>query len=159
MGVTGTADRMRFAFDRSWAFDVPVNRLWSLFSDTGSFSTWWPWLRSFEPVPLEIGSRTRCSIGPPLPYLLNVGLEVLDLAPERFVEVAVSGDAEGIARLELSAENGGPGSAARLVWELEVRRPMLRMAASVARPLLQWGHDWVVSNGVAQFRRAALGAS
>jgi len=44
------------------------------------------------------------------------------------------------------------GSTARLHWTLEVQRPMLRMAASVGRPILQWGHDWVVSNGVEQFR-------
>ena len=50
--------------------------------------------------------------------------------------------------------NAGDGSRARLVWLLEVRRPALRMAAVVGRPVLQWGHDWVVANGVEQFRNA-----
>jgi len=63
------------------------------------------------------------------------------------------GDVRGPARLEIDRVPNG--SQARLVWDLEVRRPILRTAARVARPLLQWGHDWVVSNGVAQFRRAA----
>jgi hypothetical protein len=33
---------------------------------------------------------------------------------------------------------------------------MLRVAARAARPMLQWGHEWVVNNGVEQFRRAAI---
>lgn len=147
--------RMRFAFDRAWDFDVPVEQLWALFTDTASFSRWWPWLRQFTPVPLEPGARTSCSIGPPLPYLLNVDLLVTDVTPTSAVDVTVSGDAAGPARLEV--RDGHAGSTARLVWELEVQRPLLRMATTLARPLLQWGHDWVVTNGVEQFRRAAIG--
>jgi hypothetical protein len=123
-------------------------------SDTSAFSGWWPWLRAFEPVELEPGAQTRCSIGPPLPYVLSVAISVVDVVPERSLVVTVSGDLEGPARLEV-----GPspvGSTARLVWELEVRRPALRIVATVARPTLQWGHEWVVNNGVEQFRRAAI---
>lgn len=142
----------RFAFDRSWDFDVAPTQLWALFCDTSSFTRWWPWLRSFDPVPLEVGAHTRCAIGPPLPYMLNVELDVVGAEPATRVDVVVTGDVQGPARLEI--EPVVHGSRARLVWDLEVRRPMLRTAARVARPVLQWGHDWVVSNGVAQFRRA-----
>jgi hypothetical protein len=45
-----------------------------------------------------------------------------------------------------------------LVWGLEISRPLLRRVATVARPMLQWGHDWIVDRGVEQFRRAALDA-
>jgi hypothetical protein len=141
-----------FAFDRSWDFAVPRGELWSVLSDTSSFSTWWPWLRAFDAVPLEVGAMTRCAIGPPLPYVLSITLEVIGVIDEESVEVAVSGDLRGPARLEVGER--ADGSYARLVWLLEVRRPMLRMAAVVGRPVLQWGHDWVVSNGVEQFRSA-----
>lgn len=123
-------------------------------SDTSAFPRWWPWLRSFEPVPLVPGARTRCSIGPPLPYLVNVDIAVVDVVPEELVTVAVSGDLRGPARLEIAATS--LGATARLAWEVEVCRPVLRTAAIVARPVLQWGHDWVVSSGVEQFRRAAI---
>jgi len=141
-----------FAFDRSWDFAVPRSELWSRLADTSSFSTWWPWLRSFDPVPLEVGATTRCVIGPPLPYVLTIDLEVAHVVEQESVAVAVTGDLQGPARLEVA--DHADGSRARLVWGLEVRRPMLRMAASVGRPVLQWGHDWVVSNGVRQFRSA-----
>ena len=141
-----------FAFDRSWDFELTRDDLWSRISDTSSFSTWWPWLRAFDPVPLEAGATTRAAIGPPLPYVLNVALEVADVVEASSVDVLVAGDLHGPARLEVTDLDAG--SRARLLWTLELRRPMLRMAASVARPVLQWGHDWVVTNGVEQFRRA-----
>ena len=143
-----------FTFDRSWEFETSPARLWAVLSDTAAFPRWWPWLRSFEPVSLEAGARTHCAIGPPLPYVLTVELTVLEVVQESLVDVTVSGDVAGPARLEI--EPTATGSTARLVWELEVCRPLLRVAAGVARPVLQWGHEWVVSNGVEQFRRDAL---
>jgi hypothetical protein len=56
----------------------------------------------------------------------------------------------------LEVAERGTRSTARLAWELSIQRPMLRMAATVGRPVLQWGHDWVITNGVEQFRRRAL---
>jgi len=141
-----------FSFDRSWTFGVPRDDLWSRLSDTSSFSTWWPWLRSFDPVPIEPGATTRCAIGPPLPYVLTVDLAVARVVESERVDVEVDGDLRGPAKLELG--DADDGSTARLHWTLEVQRPVLRMAASVGRPILQWGHDWVVSNGVEQFRAA-----
>jgi uncharacterized protein YndB with AHSA1/START domain len=144
----------RFGFDRSFEFELPPDQLWTLLSDTSAFPRWWPWLRSFEAVPLEPGATTRCSIGPPLPYLINVDLAVDDVVTEKLLAVSVSGDLHGPARLEIAAS--ALGSTARLVWELTVTRPGLRVAARVARPLLLWGHDWVVNSGVEQFRRATI---
>src|SRR5437763_1556318 len=69
-----TVDSATFTFDQSWQFDVAPDRLWAACADTESFRRWWPWLRRFDPVPLEAGARTRAAIGPPLPYLLNVEL-------------------------------------------------------------------------------------
>lgn len=143
-----------FAFDRSWEFGVPRSELWSRLADTSSFSTWWPWLRGFDVVPLAVGSTTRCTIGPPLPYVLTIALEVADVVEQESVDVLVTGDLHGPARLEVVDTDAG--SRARLVWTLELRRRTLRVASSVARPILQWGHDWVVSNGVQQFRSAML---
>jgi hypothetical protein len=39
---------------------------------------------------------------------------------------------------------------------MELRRPMLRAAARFGRPVMEWGHDWVVGNGVEQFLQRAL---
>ena len=141
-----------FSFDRSWTFPVSRADLWSHVSDTSSFSTWWPWLRTFDAVPIEEGATTRCVIGPPLPYVLKVDLAVGRVVESESVDVEVDGDLRGPARLVLGECDDG--STARLHWTLEVQRPMLRRAATLGRPILQWGHDWVVRNGVEQFRRA-----
>src|SRR4051812_32008169 len=107
-----------FTFDRSWDFDVSPQRLWAVLEETPAYPRWWPWLRSFEPVALEVGARTRGTIGPPLPYVLAVDLHVIDVVPESLVEVNVSGDVAGPARLEIAPR--AAGSTARLVWTLDV---------------------------------------
>ena len=140
-----------FSFDRSWVFPVSRAELWSRVSDTSSFATWWPWLRAFDAVPIEEGATTRCVIGPPLPYVLTVDLAVARVLDCEAIDVDVDGDLRGPARLELGEHEDG--STARLHWTLDVQRPMLRRAAVLGRPVLQWGHDWVVRNGVEQFRR------
>ncbi len=131
---------------------MPPERLWALLSDTSAYSRWWPWLRSFDPVPIRSGATTHCSIGAPLPYSVRVEVAVLEVVPRERVVATVSGDVRGPARLEIGTT--AVGSTARLAWEVEVRRPLLRGAAFVAKPLLRWGHDRVVSRGVEQFRRA-----
>lgn len=147
-----------FRYDRSWEFAIAPDELWQTITETSEFPRWWPWLRSFEAVPLEPGERTRCVIGPPLPYTLDITLEIEAVEPQRSVDVTVAGDLAGPARLEIAAVDGATGTVARLSWNVEVQRPLLRVAARVARPVLLWGHDWVVSSGVAQFRRSAIRA-
>jgi hypothetical protein len=44
----------------------------------------------------------------------------------------------------------------RLAWEMELCRPVLRAAARFGRPVMEWGHDWVVTTGVEQFLDRAL---
>jgi hypothetical protein len=39
---------------------------------------------------------------------------------------------------------------------LELREPRLRRFARVARPVLGWAHDRIISIGVHQFERVAL---
>lgn len=155
MAVGRWRDRStHFRFDRTWDFAMPPDRLWTLLSDTSAYPRWWPWLHSFDPVPMRAGVTTHCSIGAPLPYRLRLEISVVDVVVREMVSAAVSGDVDGPARLEIVAGPGG--SRARLVWEVEVRRPMLRWAAFVGKPLLRWGHDRVVTRGVEQFRRATI---
>ena len=82
---------------------------------------------------------------------------VRELVAGRLVDAVVEGDLAGPARLEVDAAENGPGSVARLTWAVELRRPVLRAVAQVARPTMEWGHDWVVTQGVEQFRRTGIG--
>jgi hypothetical protein len=143
-----------FEYDRTFDFAVSPETFWATVSRTESFPEWWSWLRSFESDGLRDGSHTSCVIQAPLPYALRVAIDVERAVPPDRIETRVTGDLEGPARLEITPT--GSGCSARLVWVLELREPWLKRIARVARPVLGWAHDRVISSGVRQFERVAL---
>ena len=145
-----------FHFDSTWHFDVPDDRLWDAVSDTSRFPEWFPWLEADHLGPLTTGTVARFRIDPPLPYRLNLIVSVLAVEEGRSVDTEVSGDLVGPARLEVAPTDDG--ATARLVWSLVVRRPALNLLERVARPVMVWGHDAVVSRGLDRFS-AAIGAT
>ena len=145
-----------FRFDRTWRFDVPVEHLWDAVSDTSRFPEWFPWLDADSLGPLTPGTVARFRIDPPLPYRLHLRVSVLDVVEGSSVDTEVRGDLAGPARLEVAPDAGG--ATARLVWSLHVRRPALTFLERVARPVMVWGHDAVVSRGLDRFS-AAIGAT
>lgn len=147
-----------FAFDRAFEFDLPPDALWKLLDRTDQFPVWWRWLRAFDTdgvTGLREGAQASCVVRGPLPYAIRFTVAVRRVVPERLVDTEVAGDIEGPARLEL--EPTADGTAARLAWSLRVIDPALRATARVARPVMEWGHDWVISRGVQTFQRRALG--
>jgi uncharacterized protein YndB with AHSA1/START domain len=144
-----------FRFDRTWTFPVPPEELWRVLARTDEFRRWWPWLRELSGDGLVPGGRSACVVRAPVPYTLRFTVTVAELVPGRLVDAVVDGDLAGPARLELASGHDG-GSVARLAWEMELCRPALRAAARLGRPLMEWGHDWVVATGVDQFLRRAL---
>lgn len=149
-----------FAFDRAFDFDVAPDVLWKVLDRTDQFPVWWRWLRAFDMdgvAGLREGAQARCVVRGPLPYSLRFTVAVRRIVPERLVETDVSGDLEGPARLEL--EPAAHGTSARLVWSVRVVDPALRATARVARPVMEWGHDWVVNRGVRAFRGRSVSGS
>ena len=148
-------DLRPFRFDRTLEFPEEPAEVWAILTRTDEFRRWWPWLREFSGDGLVPGGRTTCVIRAPVPYSLRFTVTVEDLVPGRRVEATVEGDLAGPARLDIDRGVAG-GSAVRLTWDLELRRPVLQAAARFGRPVMEWGHDWVVTNGLEQFRRRAL---
>ena len=144
-----------FHFDRTFTFKVEPGELWAVLTRTGDFRRWWPWLREFSGDGLVRGGRSECVVRAPVPYTLHFTVTVVDLVPGVRLAAAVEGDLAGPARLEMASDGSG-GSRVHLFWDVELHRPMLRAAARVGRPVMEWGHDWVVTTGVEQFRRQAL---
>jgi hypothetical protein len=62
----------------------------------------------------------------------------------------------GNARLEIGPLPNGDACNARLVSHLAPTNGMLRTIAKLARPIAQFGHDWVLDTGARQFRSRAL---
>ena len=151
-----------FGFDRTWQFPVASQELWDAATSLDRFPEWWRWLRTLEvdgaEQGLAAGTTARCVIAPPLPYAVRVTIDVERVVAGSLVEARVGGDLDGSARLEVGEHRSGDATA-RLSWHLYVRRPLLEMLARTARPVLVWGHEWVVANGVSQFGERALGAA
>lgn len=144
-----------FRFDRTWDFPVEPEDLWAVFEQTDRYQSWWPWLRRLDVSgPLLPRGIADCVIRAPLGYSLAFSVRVTDVDAPHVLEAFVVGDIRGPARLEV-----GPtafGSYARVSWEVELRDQILRPVARVARPALEWGHEYVVASGLQQFRRRAL---
>jgi hypothetical protein len=145
-----------FHFDRTWPFDLPAAALWDVLNQTDEFPIWWTWLREFRADGgLESGTTAHCVVKAPLPYSLRLDVRIDTVRPAELLTATVTGDLSGRARLEVTDHADGRCSA-RLVWSVEVCEPRMRTAARLARPVFEWGHEWVVNTGVAQFRRRAL---
>ena len=149
-----------FRFDRSWQFGVSPGELWATLARTDQYRGWWPWLREFTvegggPA-LVTDAVAHVVIQAPLPYQLRCTVRVTDAVTDERLVTVVDGDLHGPARLELAPTTDGCD--ARLVWELDLRAPLLRSMALVARPAMAWAHDRIVERGLVQFEGHALRA-
>jgi hypothetical protein len=97
-------------------------------------------------------------VQPPLPYTLRFTLEIDEVVPAELVTAHVEGDLAGAATLELRDVTGDrtPRSEIRLRSSLAPTNRALRAFATVAKPVVRFGHDWVLDTGVQQFRSRAL---
>lgn len=140
-----------FTSDRSWGFDVGVDELWERLTAVDEYPTWWPWLRRFDADGgFATDSRWDCVVAPPLPYVVRFSIELDQVEPRSFASATVQGDIRGHAELRIEPDRSGR-SRARLTSSLAPADPLLRRVASVASPLVQWGHDWVLDQGRRQF--------
>jgi uncharacterized protein YndB with AHSA1/START domain len=140
-------------------YEVPAGRdeVWDAFARPGRFREWWPWLVAFDGRDLAEGRRWDCTVAPPLPYRVRFTLHLTLVEAPHAVEAAVDGDVVGAARLELT--DAGAGSRIHLVSDLAPGNAALRAFATLARPVVRRGHDWVLDTGARQFVDRAVGPS
>lgn len=137
--------------DRRWSFEESPDEIWASISEVGNYRRWWPWLRTFDPDDgLVTAACWYCEVEPPLPYVVRFRIELDRVDVARSVQTTVSGDVRGAAELTLRECPDG-GTTARLVSRLTPANPLLRTVGTVARPMVQWGHDWVLDQGRRQF--------
>lgn len=140
--------------DRRFPFDVERATVWAAITRTDQYRQWWPWLHEFDGSAFGEGVRWRCVVKPPLPYMLRFDVVLIDVINHDVVRARIEGDITGWAQLTVSDHDGG--CELRLVSELRPANRALRLVARVARPVVAFGHDWVLDTGVRQFRSAAL---
>lgn len=148
---------MRLTTDRRYRFPFGPDELWTRISRTDEFQTWWPWLRDFDGRGLSTDDVWSCEVRPPVLYVVRFAVTLHEVVAGRSIAARVSGDIDGSATLHVEAD--GSGSSAWLVADLAPRKRTLRVMSIVARPLLRFGHNWILDTGVRQFRERSHGSS
>lgn len=143
---------MHITSDRSFRFAAEPAAVWSAIEQVDDFRAWWPWLRRFDATGLVAGDVWRCTVQPPLPYSLSFDIAIGEVEPQRRVAATVSGEITGTAELTLVPLDEG-GCTARLTSRLAPSSRFLQAIATVARPVVTLGHDWVLDTGARQFRQ------
>ncbi len=152
--VTGSP----FVIDyRRWfSFGSGPDEVWSRLMSVDQFEAWWGWLSELQVEgscdgQLQPGSVLRGVVAPPLPYRMRLEVDIERCQRPSEIDAAVHGDLEGHAALRL--EPMGGGTRAEVAWTIEMMQRPMRVAARVAHPVLQWGHDRVVETTVQSFAR------
>jgi hypothetical protein len=136
----------------AYDFALTPEQMWEAIGHAEHFEGWW-WLGElrFEGPGLAPGAVLHGVVSPPVPFRMRVTVRIDHCRPPARIDATVDGDLVGPASLRLSPK--GDGSTAEVAWSLEMRQRPMRVAARMAKPLLQWGHDRVVDATVAGFRR------
>jgi uncharacterized protein YndB with AHSA1/START domain len=143
--------------DGRYHFPADPDQVWATMSQVERFPTWWRWLRDFDVQGhgLSTGGVLSGLVVPPIPYRFHVSIHLAHVAPGELIVAALDGDLHGPATLSLEEHPEGTELAIR--WDVEMRKPSMRSAAHVAKPLLVWGHDQVIEITVRRFRSVVLG--
>ena len=140
---------MRLRSDRRYRLPLTPGEVWERISSVEHYPLWWPWLRTFDGADLAAGAVWACEVRPPLPYSVRFDLTVDETVPGRSVAASVRGDIVGTATIAIRAT--GTGSEVHLVADLGPDNRALRVMSLAARPLVRFGHDWVLDTAARQF--------
>ncbi len=145
-------------------YELPLapGTVWSLINGVEQYRSWWPWLRRFEAGGLSVGDEWRCTVQPPVPYLVRFRVVIDHVEPPSLVRARVLGDVVGDATLTLKPAaagavegNSGTGSAegcaALLHSTLAPGNTALAVVSRFAAPVARFGHDWVLDSAARQF--------
>jgi hypothetical protein len=141
---------MRLVTDRSYRFPFSQHEFWRRISNVDDFQTWWPWLRTFDADRLGAGDVWACAVHPPLPYVVRFEVALDEVVSATLIAGTISGDIVGRAELSIESD-GSAGCAVRLVADLSPAKQALRVMSLAARPMVRFGHNWVMDVGVRQF--------
>ena len=145
-----------FTSDRTWTFEaMNADEVWQQIGRAARDPDPWPWVRTFDPgAGLVRGAVWRCVVAPPLPYVVRLSIHIDEIVPRELVSSRVDGDIAGTARLTFVEDERGV--TARLQSRLTPSSPALRALSVIARPVVEWGHSWVLERGGSQFVRRVL---
>lgn len=125
--------RATYTFTADWTMPAPIEEVAAVLDDLERYPEWWPQVRavaSLGPTAARVLCRST------LPYTLDLVLEAISRSAPT-LEVAVSGDLDGVVRWHLTPQSFGT----RMEFEQEVEvGGALALLSYAARPVLVWNH-------------------
>jgi uncharacterized protein YndB with AHSA1/START domain len=144
-------------YHNSYEFPLCPEGIWETLEEVDQFALWWPWLEEFrlEGDSLITGAVLYGVVSPPLPYRMCVQIELTRCEKPGLIEALVHRDLEGEASIALRPQ--GVGTHVEVAWTVEMMQRPMRFADRMAHHTLKCGHDRVVENTVAGFRKRLEG--
>jgi hypothetical protein len=140
---------MHLRTERVDDFPFDVHQFWRRVGTVDQYQQWWPWLRHFDGNAMRDGEVWECSVQPPVPYAVRFSITLHDIVGERSVSATITGDIVGTA--SLTVQHTPTGCRSTLISDLEPDKQSLRIMSLAARPVVRFGHNWVLDVGVRQF--------
>lgn len=156
MGRQAPADLLNLFHVRHEArvsFRAPPEFVWRSLKRTDLFDEWWAWIRDvrLDGEALAEGSTISFTIDPPIPYRLRIAVHVTEAEEGRFLRGNVTGDLVGNATFELDGDD--EASEVDIMWDVEIKSPVIRPVILIARPILLRAQLWAVDVALRGFRR------
>jgi uncharacterized protein YndB with AHSA1/START domain len=132
-----------------WAFDAPIERVWTLIERTEEWPSWWRAVSAVEGLRegdvRGVGAVRRLTWRTALPYSIKFDVEVTQVEPLAFIEGRASGELDGIGQWRFRAD--GERTMVRYDWTVDVRKPWMQALAPLLRPAFAWNHGKVMAWG------------
>jgi hypothetical protein len=142
-----------------WRLDAPADRVWQLLTDIDGWPRWWRYVRRVRVVaaggPDSLGQVTAIEWTSALPYRIRLLVRTTRSERGRQLEGRTDGDLQGHGTWVLEAAAGVTVDVTYR-WDVELRKPWMRVLAFLLRPLFEWNH-FVVMRAGAQGMARALG--
>ncbi len=137
-----------FFFVTLWRLEAPIARVWEAIHASERYPDWWPNVLSVSVLEAGdasgLGRVERSVWKTELPYSFTFETRVTRIEKPRVIELAASGELEGIGRWELAEARE---TVVTYTWAVRTNKPWMNLVAPLARPFFVWNHKAVMRKG------------
>jgi uncharacterized protein YqjF (DUF2071 family) len=133
-----------YHFVNHWRVRGAIDLVYDILRDGPRYAEWWPAYRISE----DVGpSKTRVATQARFPpYALEFTAEIVREKRPSEIDIVASGHLSGSGKWRLEA--AGPlETDIVFYWDVDANRKVMVALAPILRPLFDWNHDWVMSQG------------
>lgn len=138
-----------YQFTHSWRLQTTSRKVWEMISDFEKIDNWEgvTFCKVHQSAhPHGIGDGYRMNIRTRFGYRLSFDFIVVEKREGKLIRLEASGDlhGHGIFRLEQT----GDWTVLHYQWEVQTRKPWMRICEPWLRPFFIWNHNQVIYRGI-----------